>query len=180
MKGLKKITDLDKKVNSNGLIYRYKGNTPDLSFDEFDNALALIDKIRDGKISLTDLKSNQEKFKSCLGEIKKGNDKRKLKEQKNALYNFETLYKARNEAIKFYDTYSLIMSVAKIKATKGKGRKILTPKQMFQRLPIALAQVKAGNNSESLLNEIRQIVYSLYQSKQITKKVYNNIIKSIE
>ena len=57
--------------------------------------------------------------------------------------------------------------------------KILTPKQMLQSLPIALAQVKAGNNSESLLNEIRQIVYSLYQSKEITKKVYNNIIKSI-
>ena len=57
--------------------------------------------------------------------------------------------------------------------------KILTPKQMLQRLPIALAQVKAGNNSENLLNEIRQIVYSLYQSKEITKKVYNNIIKSI-
>ena len=57
--------------------------------------------------------------------------------------------------------------------------KVLTPKQMLQRLPIALAQVEAGTNSESLLNEIRQIVYSLYQSKQITKKVYNNIIKSI-
>ena len=54
--------------------------------------------------------------------------------------------------------------------TKGKGLKILTPKQMLQRLPIALAQVKAGNNSESLLNEIRQIIYSLYQSNQITKK----------
>ena len=64
--------------------------------------------------------------------------------------------------------------------TKGTGLKILTPKQMLQRLPIALAQVKAGNNSESLLNEIRQIVYSLYQSKQITKKVYNNIIKSFQ
>ena len=51
---------------------------------------------------------------------------------------------------------------------------------MLQRLPIALAQVKAGNNSESLLNEIRQIVYSLYQCKQITKKGYNNIIKSIQ
>ena len=51
---------------------------------------------------------------------------------------------------------------------------------MLQRLPIALAQVKAGNNSESLLNEIRQVVYSLYQSKQITKKVYNSIIKSIQ
>ena len=61
-----------------------------------------------------------------------------------------------------------------------KGLKILTPKQMLQRLPRALAQVKAANNSESSLNEIRQIAYSLYQSKKITKKVYNNIIKSIQ
>ena len=88
-------------------------------------------------------------------------------------------YKARNEAIKFYDDYSLMMSEAKVIASKGTGLKIPTPKQMLQRLPIALAQVKAGNNSESLLNEIKQIVYSLYQSKQITKKVCNNIIKSI-
>ena len=51
---------------------------------------------------------------------------------------------------------------------------------MLERLPISLAQVKVGNNSESLLNEIRQIVYSFYQSKQITKKVYNNIIKLIQ
>ena len=50
---------------------------------------------------------------------------------------------------------------------------------MLQRLPIALAQIKALNNSENPLNEIRQIVYSLYQSKEITKKVYNNSIKSI-
>ena len=90
------------------------------------------------------------------------------------------LYKARSKAIKFYDDYSLIMSEAKNKATKGTGLKILTPKQILQRLPITLAQVKAGNNSESLLNEIRQIVYSLHQSKEITKKVYNNIIKSIQ
>ena len=46
---------------------------------------------------------------------------------------------------------------------------------MLQRLPISLAQVKAGSNSKSLLNEIKQIVHSLYRSKQITKKVYNNI-----
>ena len=71
------------------------------------------------------------------------------------------------------------MSEAKIKVAKGDGLKILTPKQMFQRLPIALAQAKAGNNSESLLNEIIQIVYSLYQSKGLTKKVYNSIIKSM-
>ena len=63
--------------------------------------------------------------------------------------------------------------------TTGTGLKILTPKQVLQRLPIGLAQVKVDNNSESLLNEIKQIVYSLYQSKQITKKVYNNIIKFI-
>ena len=72
---LEKITDLDKNVNSDDLIYRYKGNTPDLNFDEFDNALALIDKIRDGKINLTDVKNNQEKFKAYLGEIKKGNNR---------------------------------------------------------------------------------------------------------
>ena len=58
--------------------------------------------------------------------------------------------------------------------------KILTHNQMLKRLPIAYAQVKAGNNSESLLNELRQIVYSLYRSKEVTKKVYNNIINSIK
>ena len=73
-----------------------------------------------------------------------------------------------------------MMSEAIVKTTKATGLKILTPKQMLQRLPIALAQVKAGINSEKLLTEIRQIVYSLYQSKQITKKVYSNIIKSVQ
>ena len=73
-----------------------------------------------------------------------------------------------------------MMSEAKNKATKGTELKILTPKQMLQRLPIALAQVKAGNTSENLLNEIRQIIYSLYRAKEITKKVYNNITNSIK
>ena len=94
------------------------------------------------------------------------------------------LYKERNEAIQFYDDYSLMMSEAKTKskqnnATKETGLKIFTLKQMLQRLPIALAQVKAGNNSENLLNEIRHIIYSPYQSKEITKKVYNNLMKSL-
>ena len=93
------------------------------------------------------------------------------------------LCKARNGAIKFLNDYSSMVSEAKKKAknkTSGKELKILTPKQVLQRSPIALAQIKAGNNSENLLNEIRQIVYSLYHSKEITKKVYNNIIKSIQ
>ena len=90
------------------------------------------------------------------------------------------LYNARNKAIKLFDDYYSVVAEVKNKATKGTGLKILTPKQLFQRLPIALAQVKAGSNSENFLNEIRQIVYSLYHSKEITKKVYNNIIKSIQ
>ena len=141
--------------------------TADAKFDKFDNALGIINKIRDDKTHLPDVKNNQQKFKSYLGEIKKGN---KSKDQKNTLFNIEMLYKARNEAIKFYDDYSSVMSEAKYRATKGTVLKALTPKQMLQRLPIALAQVKAGNNSESLSNEIRQIVYSLYQSKKLQKK----------
>ena len=67
---LEKITDLDKKVNNDDLIYRYKGNTADVKFD---NDLTLLNKIKDGKISLTDAKNNQKEFKEDLGEIKKGN-----------------------------------------------------------------------------------------------------------
>ena len=63
---------------------------------------------------------------------------------------------------------------------EGTGLKILTPKQVFQRLLISLAQTKAGNNLKSLSNEIRQIVYSLCQSKEITKNLYNNILKLIK
>ena len=62
---------------------------------------------------------------------------------------------------------------------KGERLKILTNKQMLNRLPILLAQIQAGNNSKSLKNELRQILYSLYRSKVLTKTVYNNLIKSI-
>ena len=59
---------------------------------------------------------------------------------------------------------------------QGKGLSILTPQQMLSRLPIALAQLKVGNNSEKFKNEIRQLLYSLYHSKNMTKRVYNNLI----
>ena len=57
---------------------------------------------------------------------------------------------------------------------------MLTPQQMPQRLPIALAQVKTGNTTENLLNEIKQIIYSLYQAKEITKRAYNNLMNSVK
>ena len=62
---------------------------------------------------------------------------------------------------------------------EGKGLIILTPSQMLSRLPISLAQLQAGNNSQKLKNEIRQLLYSLYRSKNMTKQVYNNLIKYI-
>ena len=109
---------------------------------------------------------------------------KKTAEQKETINNLEKFYYSREKVINFFRDYTEMLSDANYHAkqnkTKEKGLKILTPKQMLLRLPIALAQVKAGNNSESLLNEIRQIVYFLYQSKEITKKVYNNIIKSIQ
>ena len=55
---------------------------------------------------------------------------------------------------------------------RGKGLKILTPNQMLSRLPISLAELKAGNNSEKLKHEIRQLLYSLYRSKNLTKQIY--------
>ena len=73
-----------------------------------------------------------------------------------------------------------MLSIAKYKAKHRKGIKILTPKEMLQRLPIAFTQVKTGNTSENLLNEIRKNIYSLYQANEITEKVYYNIMNSIK
>ena len=131
---LGKIADLDKNIN------------PDRKFYKFDNALDIIHKIKNGEISLANVKNNQTQFRSYLGETTRENKKKRSKEQKkNTLYDIEMLYKARNEAIKFYDDYSSMESEAKTKATKGTGLKIFTLKKMLRRLPIALAQVKAGN-----------------------------------
>ena len=63
---------------------------------------------------------------------------------------------------------------------QGEGLKILTPDQMIQRLPITLEQLKAGITLHSLLNKIRKTVYSLYRSKEVTKNIYNDIIKPIQ
>ena len=71
----------------------------------------------------------------------------------------KNLYKSREEVAKMFNDYAKDMSRNIYGSKQGAGLKILTPKQMLQRLPIALAQIKAGNNSKSLLNEITQILY---------------------
>ena len=123
------------------------------------------------------------KKKRKFGQIISGNPDHKSDKQLYTIKNVKNLYDSRQKFFDLFNNYSKIRSKTLYKSkqneTEGKGLKILTPKQMLQRLPIALAQVKAVNNSENLLNEIRQIVYSLYQSKEITKKVYNNLMKSL-
>ena len=100
--------------------------------------------------------------------------------QKEVINNLNKFYNSIEEVINFFRDYTKMLSNVKMMQNKITGLKILSSKQMLERLPIALVQAKAGNNSESLLNEIRQIIYSLYQSKQIKKRVYNNIIESIQ
>ena len=107
---------------------------------------------------------------------------KKTTKQKEVINNITKFCLSREEVVNFFRDYVEMLSDtnynAKENEAKGKGLKILTPTQMIQRFPIALA-VKAGNNSENLLNEIRQINYSLHQSKEITKKVHNNLMKSL-
>ena len=129
-KRFNEITELDKKVNFDDLICKYKGNTHNEKFDTYDNALDLIDKIRNVEIKIAEVKNHQNIFKINLSEIRKGG--KKSKEQINTLYNIEIRYRARKEAIKFFDDYSLMISEAKNKAKNkksGRGLKILTPKQ---------------------------------------------------
>ena len=128
---LAEITDLDKKIDSDDLIYRYKGRTADAKFDKFDNALDIIDKIRNDEAILTDLKSNQAKFKSNLSEVKKAH-KNRTKEQEDTLYNIEMFYKARNEAIKFHDDYSSRISETELKATKEQDLRYYFPSKCFK------------------------------------------------
>ena len=174
---MKKLYD---SVDYNNLIFEYVCQTKDVSFYEYMDSKELFNSIKYNKINFNDMIKRQSGFLNKLSIVKIGN---KTLKQKETIGNLEKFSLSREEAISFFRDYGKLVLYAAQKSkqneTEGKGLKILTPKQMLQRLPIALAQVKAGNDSENLLNDIRQIVYSLYQSKQITKKVHNSIIKPI-
>ena len=178
-KRLDKIEELNNKINYDDLEYIAVKSRKIFDFSKLDDPLTFLNEIKKGNISLEQAKDCQQNYLDYLNIIRKGN---KSAEQKKILANINILFSARDSAIKFIEYYgSMILEAKKLaKEQEGTGLKILTPNQMLKRLLIALAQVKAGNNSESLLNEIRQIVYSLYRSKEITKIVYNNIINSIK
>ena len=181
-KELDKIKEIENNVDREKLTYGTDEYTH--SFKNFQTIKTFGRHIYEGKITI---KEADEYHVDLLTEIMifrkntKPRSQEKKREKEIVLQNLYNFFQGRE---KILDTFE-----SKIFSIKSKGPgilnldhsklKILSTKQMLQRLTIALAQVKAGNNSESLSNEISQIVYSLYQSKQITKKVYNNIIKSI-
>ena len=168
-KKLDKLEELNKKIDYNNLKYVTANNRSSYTFSEVEDPITFLNEVKKGETSLEEAKITQENFLEYLSVIRKGN---KNAEQKKTLANINMLYNARNEAIKFIEDYGLMILEAKklAREQEGTGPKILTPNQMLKRLPIALAQVKTGNNSECLLNEIRQIVYSFYRSKKIKKK----------
>ena len=180
IKKLDKIEELNNKIDYNDLNYGVVGIGDKYSFDDLDDPLTFLNNIKKGEISMEKAMDKQYNFRKYLNLIRIGN---KNDNQKRTLASINVFYNARDNAIQFIHDYGRMILEAREQALieqYSKGLKILTPNQMLKRLPIALAQVKAGNNSESLLNEIRQIVYSLYRSKEITKNVYNNIINSIK
>ena len=151
-KRLDKIEELSNKIDYDNLKYVVVGTGDKYNFDNLDDPLTFLNNIKKGEISMEKAIEQQHMFFKYLNIIRIGN---KNDNQKRTLANINMFYNAINNAIKFIEDY---------------GGMILEAKKA----------VKAGNNSESLLNEIRQIVYSLYRSKEITKKVYNNIINSIK
>ena len=175
---VKRIEEIEKKVDRNKMVY--KGTNKTYDFRNFKTIRAFGNEIRNNVISLGTANIEQANLLSYVYDFTKKTRPWSLVQKQlraEVLDSLTSLVQGREMVINAFK--SGIFQVSKEKQ-EGKGLKILTPNQMLKRLPIALAQVKAGNNSESLLNEIRQIVYSLYRSKEITKKVYNNIINSIK
>ena len=117
-------------------------------------------------------KNNFEKNKIQINLINSG--LRDLKEET------EDMNEQEKEIKNSYEIVDLVENIIEFnRQQQGRGLKILTPNQMLSRLPISLAQLKAGNNSEKLKNEIRQLLYSLYRSKKLTKQLYKNLVDII-
>ena len=176
-----KISEIEKNVDREMLVYKSSEYT--YNFQNFQTIRTFGRDIYNGEITLTEAEEDQT---SLLAEVinfknkTKPRDRKKKQQKKDVLENLHNFFDGREKVLNAFDSKIFPVKTRGTGYLKSKSSsfKILTPNQMLKRLPIALAQIKAGNNSESLLNEIRQIAYSLYRSKEITKKVYKNIIKS--
>ena len=175
---IRRIEEIEKQVDRNKMVYESTSRTYD--FRGFKTICAYGSDIRNNVTSLKAANLEQANLMAHINDFVKNTkpqDPKQKKMKSDVLGSVRALVKGREL---MYNAFRSGIFHKFEESQEGEGLKILTPNQMLKRLPIALAQVKAGNNSESLLNEIRQIVYSLYRSKEITKKVYNNIINSIK
>ena len=175
MNEIKRIEEIEKNVDRDKIVYKSTSKTYD--FRNFKTVRAYGNDIRNNVISLAMATLEQANLLARFYDFvkkTKPQDPEQKKLKSDVLDSVSALVKGREL---MYNAFRSGIFHRLEKSQEGEGLKILTPNQMLIRLPIALAQVKAGNNSESLLNEIRKIVYSLYRSKEITKKVYNNIIQ---
>ena len=175
---IKRIEEIEKNVDRGKMLYKSTNKT--YNFRSFKTIRTFGNKIRNNVISMTTANIEQANLLNHFEDfIKKTKplDPMLKKLTEDVLASVLSLLKGREVV---YNAFESRIFQKLEESQEGEGLKILTPNQMLKILPIALAQIKAGNNSESLLNEIMQIVYSLYRSKEITKIVYNNIINSIK
>ena len=168
-----KIEELNNKVDYDHLKYvvkksRAKKDSIEYNFNKIKDLITFLNDIRKGKITIQEAKDKQENYYNYLKKIRKGN---KSTNQKRTLANINILFNARDNAIKFYEDYSsMVFEARKIAMEQeGEGLKILTPNQMLKRLPVALAQIKAGKNSESLLNESDKLFIICIDQKRLLK-----------
>ena len=188
----KEITDLFEKAifPYRGNLFKTKEEQEKTKTDMNEISKYIVEEETDINEELFEKYFKIQKPSDMLMYLNKTNDK----EENNKLVNIinsglkdleEEIKKMSEEEKRIEDPELIVEIVEKIlkfnkqNQQKGQGIKILTPNQMLNRLPIALAQLKAGNNSNKLKNEIRQLLYSLYRSKNMTKQVYNNLIKYI-
>ena len=175
---IKRIEEIEKNVDRDKMVYKSTSRTYD--FRGFKTIRTYGNDMRNNVISLDAANVEQANLLAHFHDFvkkTKPQDPKQKKLRSDVLDSVGSLFKGREL---MYNAFRSRIFHRLEKSQEEEGLKILTPNQMLKRLPIALAQVKSGNNSESLLNEIRQIVYSLHRSKEITKKVYNKIINSVK
>ena len=172
-KRFKEILSIITKTKNDGLKTRVDGKeiTPD-------NAERLLKDTANGKINSITFKGN---YNNIVDDVDAILQKQMLTRSQEKMVNILLLLKEiPNPKDKEPDTTNMSELNSEESAKQsGKDLKNLTPSQMLSRLPITLNQLKAGNNSEKLKNEIRQLLYSLYHSKKLTKTIYNHLIHTI-
>ena len=165
------IDEFLEKYGDKNIAISYDNNKNKFNTDEITKSLKKLHN------KLIDIKEFKEEYDKFIDNIVKFEYFKSTKKEGSISPNQKKMKRYARDLKDIADIYNIKLDSDTSKSDKG--LKILTNKQMVNRLPILLAQIEAGNNSIKLKNEARQILYSLYRSKVLTKTVYNNLIKSI-